>query len=569
MARHRRRAHWRLATTLLAFVAGLAAINIWWMSARRAGGGFDIDEAGYLCIAMHNFEAWHSGGVSSLVSSIAHEQVQPPLVPFVSSLASIVLGHPTILGSFVAQDLSLAVCVLAAFGIARALAGSTAGIVAVVAVAGAPVVIDYSRSYSFALPAAAMFTVAIWSQMRSLCHTKLLWSGLWGASLGAMTICRTMTIAFVAGFLAVALLQTASVADRRRALLGLVLGIAAGLVVAGPWWWSEGSSAWHYLTNAGYGAQSSLYGPPRSLLSLHSWSQFVYVNVESYIGLPLALVLIVGALSILWMALRRIRTKEHPLSGVLTSSWLGPVVVIAAAAIALFSSRNQGSAFIAPLVPAMCALAVAAAFLSLRTARRRLIVVALVLIAAVPTYVMKTVYGGNADNPPRLSLDVPGWGSTTVYDSRGTYDEYVTADAPQSGVRRSSWVKANYETLNVIGSLEKGDRSGSVVTLGFNARLLNVNTLNLYAYVRGEAPLDPVLLSSAPAQSAIDYEHQLQLDAGRSAEIALLTCDASNMFPPEMNCRSERVAATDDGLREARTLALPDGSELQFWVTRG
>ena len=456
---------------------------------------------------------------------------------------------------------------LAAYGITKRVARTAAGIVAAVAVAGAPVVIDYSRSYSFALPAAAMFTTAVWCQMRSFGHTKLWWSAAWGASLGAMTISRSMTVAFVAGFLVVAVLQAAEATNRKRALCGFGVGVATGLIIAGPWWWYDGASAWQYLTSAGYGAQSSMYGPPRSIFSLASWSQFGYLNVNASIGIPLAAVLLLGAFALGAKTLQRYRTGHLSVEGVLRSEWLCPIVAVAVALGALFSSRNQGSAFIAPLVPSMCAVAVAALFQLVHARRGRVLVVALVVIAAVPTYAMKTIYGGEVNDPPMLSVDVPGWGETTVYDSRSTYDEFVTADMPHSQVNRKAWVNTNYQTANTIWRLQQRALAAMPVTLGFNARLLNVNTLTLYSYALHGALLDAVLLNPVlPQDEVAGYEQQFEADRGSGGEIAILTCDTNEVFPPVLSCVSERAAASAEGLREASTLELPDGSSLQFWV---
>ena len=486
-----------------------------------------------------------------------------------SSIVSIVLGHATIVGAFAAQLLANIVLVVTTYGVARRLAGKAAGFVAAIVAAAAPVTIDYSHSYSFALPAAALFTTALWAHLRSGRLTAIGWSALWGTALGGMVIARTMTIAFLPGFLAVAVLHIVVSERKRRSLAGLGVGLLTGSVVAGPWYWAQGASVWHYLTDAGYGADSAQYGAARSLFSWASWQQFFHDNTDKYLGLPLAVLLLGGGIALTVVVIRRFRSDEASWRWILRSPWVVPVAVIAEGLVALMSSRNEGSGFLAPLVPAMCAVAICALFqVAADRAWRIAVIVVAVVFVAMPTYAMKSVVGGLVDQRLTWAVTVPGWGTTNVEDSSSPYQRHMADEYRPDDPNGAQWQPVNADVGAIVWDLTGGEtRLPALVTFGFNHRIVNPNTLELsWQMARGVQFPVALMTPTIPLDDVDGYSAELKGFDVFGRQILLLSCDPVGVYPPSLSCDAERRAAQGLGFHQYATVPLPDTATLQVWV---
>jgi 4-amino-4-deoxy-L-arabinose transferase-like glycosyltransferase len=164
--------------TLAALLVVTVPINLWWVAAHRSGLPSDIDEAGYLQRAVRDADALHAAGVMSLWSTVRLPDPQAPLV------VGGIFRWSTGAGTFrmlAVQQLFYVVVVLSTYRGARRLANRNWSLLAAVMVAAVPGVVDSSRAFNFALPAAAMLTATLVVQLhsdafRTLAMSVLTWS---------------------------------------------------------------------------------------------------------------------------------------------------------------------------------------------------------------------------------------------------------------------------------------------------------------------------------------------------------------------------------------------------------
>lgn len=543
--------------------AVFVGFNIAWVWINRHGGAVNIDEAGYIGLSVNDYRVLTHEGLRALFSNVADQAVQPPLVTLLGATLYPVVGGPSILGSYTVELLAYLWTVILAFLIVRQLSGSRAALVAALLVGSTPIALDYVHEYSFAVPAAAALTTAAWAGLRSQHMTSLRWSGVWGAALGAMVLSRSMTIAFVPAFLLLAILHVCVSGRWRRSLAGVGVGGAAGFVIAGPWYLAQGGSVWGYLTSFGFGAQSTLYGTARSPLSLTSWLGFVSENVNAYLWLPLTLFVLAGGLLLVWSGIAAVvRAWPGHVRGGLSSPWLYLSVIVAAGLVALESSRNTGSAFLAPLTPIMVALGVAALFrwIGSRGGQAALVAAAVVIGASIWTAKMAF----NGPSGVVVSVSLPAIGPTTVLDGRSEFDLYATGEVDPGDPAGRRWVAANKALVSRIELLTPPTGGVPRVVFATNDRMLNVNTFRLDQALAGGREFDVTLLSAASGNDARNYVAQLQTSPPRDTFL-ILRFAARGEFPPVVNQTFALQAAQSLGFHQAARVPLPDGTALDVW----
>lgn len=556
------RDRWRLAAVALALL--FVGVNAVWLWVNRHGGSLGIDEAGYTALSVDDYHALIHGGPASLARLVLQQRVQAPLVPILSAAGYALTGGPTMLGSFIVDLVAYFLTALLVFSIVRALARPLAGVVAAVTTASAPVILDYVHEYSFAIPATAALTLAVWAALRSKEMSALRWAVVWGVALGLMVLSRTMTIAFVPAFALLAALHVGISRRRARSLAGVGLVAAAGAVVAAPWYIAQGASVWGYLTSYGYGSESAFYGSPRSVLSIASWESFLRANVNSYIWLPLAVVLLAGVIVLVVRLALAARTGElwHP-RRVLGSPWVFLSVVAAEGAIALGSSRNVGLAFSAPLVPIIVCLCIGALFRW--TLRRATLVVVTTLTVAVAglAWVAKTALNGPAGSAVAVSL--PGIGPVTLLDGRSAFDVYVLTIYDPSDPAGKRWVAANQAIVNRADSLMQSSSGAPVVIFAVNQRLLNQNTFRLNQLLGGGVTFPTGALAGLQGNDLTHYATRLRALAASHEAILMLPLDRTGALSPRYDPRAALRAAQQLQFHEASAVRLPDGSQLDIW----
>jgi 4-amino-4-deoxy-L-arabinose transferase-like glycosyltransferase len=550
---------------LVALVLALVLADVVWLSADRHGGAMDIDEAGYLSMSVNDYHALRQGGLEGLVRTADAQPTQAPLVPGLTAFVYLVRGRPTFLGAFAVQLLAYVIVILATYSIGSLIANRWVGLVSALATASLPIMVHYIHEYSFAVPAAAAVSVAIWAALRADWMRLRRFTVVWGVALGAMLIARTMTIAFLPAFGLMAVLQVAASPQRKRSLTGVACGLAAAVVVAGPWYLAQGRSVWQYLTSFGYGAASSQYGT-RSLLSPASWLVPARGNLNEYVWLPLAVVLAAGGVALMTALVRMLLRRRLPSARtVIGSPWFYLGVVVAEGLLALQSSRNGGSAFPAPILPAMVVLAVAG-LARTGVRRRSYVCVALGAVVALclPSLIATTALNTAAGQP--ASVDLPGLGPTTVVDARDQYINYASAEGELNlgDLRGVKWRRANDDLMSAVDSVV-GAPPRMPVVFAFVHSLVNTNTLQWEELMfQGASPA--IYLLSASASGSAGYSAQLYQMLGSGHGVVLLSSDPVGMFPPVLDQMAVRGSLVKLGFALKRTTPLPDGSDVKVWA---
>src|SRR6516165_3283832 len=194
-SRHHRLPAWQPAVVAVMLVVTVS-VDLGWVTPRRHGLPYDIDEAGYLQRAVRDADALHSGGVLSLWSTYRLPDPQAPLLTVVAGVFHSVTGTGT-LSMFAVQQIFYVVLVVATYLGSRRLMDRNWSLVAALMVAGLPGVVIASRSFFFALPAAAMMTATLVAQMYSDDFRSRWISALWGLLLGLSALSRTVVLALV------------------------------------------------------------------------------------------------------------------------------------------------------------------------------------------------------------------------------------------------------------------------------------------------------------------------------------------------------------------------------------
>lgn len=542
-------------------------LDAWWLARFRRGYPLDIDESGYMTIAFDYAAAWRLHGPSGLWQAFVNQRSQAPLVPLLT--VPIALVRQGILDSFGVLLGFVAALGLAAYGIASRLSGRWYGVAAALATLTAPGVIDFSRQYIFALPAAAMLTLSVWALLRSDGLQRTGWAIAFGGLLGACVLTRTMMLALVPGPLLAAALQAGGRPGKRRAAVNLSLALVAGCGLAAIWLAGSWSAVTDYLTSAGYGSQAAQYGSAPSVTRL---------LVIVYLYLPLSAVLaasllVGGAASI--RSAGRLAGDRRPLRSALGSGELVLAVVVAEGWAALASTRNPGFGFELPMVAPLIILAVCAIARVKPTRVRQSLIFLLLAISCINLLSKADVWAALSDPEP---AEVPALGRVPVIDGESLLAGVFRADGYVVGspthwwpsVLRG-WETADHQAADTLLTIARRHGREPIVFMGSRNPLFNANTIELAArlYFAAAIPfgqLDPTVSGDSVAA----YEHQLNTPALGQPNLLVLSQTSPGEYKPIVTQAKAARAATLLGFRRVRTVSLPDGRTASvWWLGRG
>ncbi len=549
-----------LLTAAIAAFVGLGAIWLW---RYRRGQPVDIDEAGYLLIAINDYRGLDDGGAGGWWDAMLAPGIQAPLMPALTVPVFLVTGPGVLPGLLVALAFG-AVLLVASYALGHDVGGPRLGWLTLALTAAVPVIIMFHRSYLFPIPSAACSALMLWSIARSrgFAHTR--WSLAAGACIGLVALSRTLTLAFLPALVLVGLLLLAVGPARGRRLLNLGLAAAVSLVVAGPWYRRNGEAVWDYLTDYGYGAGRSAYGEDQSLLSSDSWRESArYVVATS--GLPVVVLWVVGAFVLVWACVRMWRhdglrrtalaTIRSPLLPSL--AWAGWGLVM------LTTSGNKGTGFTTPLIPAL-ALLTAWAFLRLPRVPARTLVAASVVVL-----VLNTAAAADPASPlakPRVA-QLPWIGNAVWVNGAGSIQNYVRGgqrhptDGQLTRAQGRAWHAAQVRLAHQLDEL-----GPAFTTFGFRHRLINLNTVQLEQMLEGRVPLaltmvDPIAVPN-DVRAMTDY-----LTTGAAATACLVLTaggvayEIEPIVDPDLMARAARAA----GFVRHSTVGLPDRRTVVVW----
>jgi Dolichyl-phosphate-mannose-protein mannosyltransferase len=540
-------------------------VDVWWLNRYRASAVPEYDESGYMSIALHNFHALQADGLSGLVSSFVHQVPEAPLVPLVTVLPYLLLGADV--GSSVATQLvAVAALGLATYALARRVVSAEwAALAAGVSIA-LPVVSDFSRAFHFAVPAAALLTAAAWALARSDGLRSRRWAVAAGVLVGCMVLARTMTIAYLPGIGAAALVICLRGPEIRRRLVSLALLAGAAAVVAGTWYAPNGNyrTVSDYLVGSGYGGEAGRYGQGYSTISIDYWLKQARVMVTAELFLPLALAMLACLVAFLVSRHWRKIDVRAALARLVRSDLVIPLLIVLEGYLALTSSRNVGTAFSLPWLPSLVVLCVVcAARVPSHLARRGL--AAGLAAAAMFAVVMKS----DAVEPlaPRTEVRIPAFATVPVSDGNWLARRDVAADGyrlppasdPLPHVHRE-WVPfAERETKAVLAAAKARGLDPRLL-VGTGDAVLSTTRFALGAALRDHKLPTRLLV---PGSNAKDYARQLRDEA-----ISLLVTADPPPNGGDVDRGQVAAAARTAGYRPFRTSTAPDGREVTWWWRR-
>ncbi|HXA42096.1 MAG TPA: glycosyltransferase family 39 protein [Candidatus Solibacter sp.] len=552
---------------LAATVLVLVAVNAWWIARYRGGGPLDIDEAGYLSTAVDHLGAGGPGGVWRVFQAHAPSA---PLVPLAAAGVLALLGANVYLG-FSVLIFALAVTVACSYALARRLSGPAAGAVAAVVVAGTPALLDYTRTFQFAVPVTAFFTAAVLCLVMSRSLQGVGWSLAWGGLIGLMLLSRTMTVAFLPGLIAAGLLVATRSPRPVRSIANLAGGLAMIAAVSGTWYLGNWQAVFFYLTTAGYGAQSSQYGSGTPF-SPDALVEFLHRTMNEYLYLPLGLVflggvLAGGALTVIRL-LRRSESMTAKLGWFLDQDHVPVAIPPAAGLLALVSSRNAGTGFIAPLLPAAVVLAVVAlAKLPWLQIRRW----ALTGAVAIGVFGIAAKSGLPPFDGAATTVQVPFYGYAVIADPAGPIQLYEQGGGfGDAGLSRptedAAWRRQERQLALTLASFSQGTGAPTVCAFGFRDRFFNPNTLGLEADLATGARTPALWLEPLGDGSTVADVHLWLVAGAAKGSTALLTAGPSRSeIPPAVDEGVVEEAARAAGFFRVTTTSLPNGRQLTLW----
>jgi hypothetical protein len=567
-----RRLAWaRTAGVLVAvLVCVLVVLHVVWLVRFRRGYVTEWDESGYLQFSLSNFDALHDQGLWTFAKTVGGRGTFGPLLPFVTALAYPIVGRG-IFGSLLVLPLFFAGLVGATFGLARRLVSDSWAVVAALAVAAMPAITDYTRLFHFALPATACMTAALWALVRSEGFRRTGWAAAFGLFVALTLLSRTMTVAYIPGFvLAAGTVFLVGAPELRVRLRNLAIAVGTTGLIAGPWYIRNARSVYDLLLNSGYGEGATPFGHHYPVASWGYWTKELRLDL-AYMWLPLAAALLVCfGLALAYFVARRPRLirASRPRSA-RTAAVVALVLVVLEGYLVLTSSRNEGTGFALPWVPALVILGVtAAASIPARTVRVAL--AGVLVIVSVGAVLSKS--GWVEPLAKVRTVAVPGLGRVSLTDGRGIIQTEVAGDGYDIGrvtqplpALHRGWLPL---ARDVVGwSLRRAEQRGQPLhlTLGLDDRIFANSRLILAAQLWFHRFLPVDYLRAFPdGDTVASYRRQL---LSPQIENALITGN-----PPPVTTITRRkveAAARSLGFIQVKSFAMPDGRPIWIWWREG
>jgi len=556
------------SVVVAAVIVATVVLDVVWLARFRHGYVTEWDESGYLQFSLSNYDALRHDGLWGFAKIVGGRGTFGPLLPAVTALAYPIVGRD-VFGSLLVLPLFYVGLVAASFGLARRFVSATWAVVAALAVGAIPAVTDYTRLFHFALPATACMTAALWALVRSEAFRSARWSLAFGLFVALTLLSRTMTVAFVPGFaLAAAAQFLVSEPSVRAKLRNVALAAAATAVVAGPWYLANARSVYDLLVGTGYGEAATGYGRHYPIASWGYWTKELRIDL-SYLWLPLGATLALSLLLALAYRVARRGVGLHVPRTLRAAGLLAPAAVVVEGYVALTSSRNEGTAFALPWLPALVILGVTAAA-GIPQPRLRLTLAAVFAVVSIGALLAKSGFV-----PPLAkirSVSVPALGRVLVTDGSGIIQREIAGDgykvtpltSPPAAMHRR-WLPVARDVVGESLRFAGRRRVPLKLTLGLDDRIFGNSRLIFAAQYWYSLYLPVDYLQAAGGDTVASYRQQLE---SPTRENALITGE-----PPPNGSSITRskveTAARSLGFKRITSFKLPDGRKIWLWWRGG
>lgn len=543
-------------------MVALVALHAAWLRTHRTGGPLDIDEAAFLTLAFQTTNAGHKI-VSGPVILWQNTGALAPLVPLTTAPLHLVLGR-SIEVSHLTNLAFFAATVAATYLLARRLTTGWWAALAAAVVATAPGITDYTRHYHYAMAATAAFTVALLALVRSRRLDHRGWSLAFGVALGTVLLSRTYLLAFTPGLVLAAAVVAWRAPQRRRSIVNLALALMVAGLLAGSWYVFSAPEIWDYLTGYGYGDQSTGFGAD-SVASLQWWLSDSVAVVSDGLHLPLTVVLLTGAVAGS-VAVVEARPRGDRIGPLLDSDAFPLLLAISTGFAALLSSRNQGTGFVLPLLPAAVVLAVALTARARPRALGRAVVVALCLVATLNVTVKAEVAPALDDE---VAVHPAPWAVLRVVSGESIIDRYLrTYDDGDEG-REDGWLPANRELYHRTVEHAPPDDLDPEVLFLVEGSNLNSSTPAMFSQLENRRLFAGRNLDLAAVEGPDALAATLQdLRRPENGSVDQLVTGPESLSWPGLGLPEDVAveAARAAGFVPVETVPLPDGDRVTLWV---
>lgn len=560
-----RRNAWPLAVAATAILVG--AVDVWWLVRFRSGFPLDVDESGYLWFSFTLQDALGHSGLGGLLHGFQHEGWVGPLLPLLTAILGPLGIGKSIVASLGVQLVFFAVLVYASYGIGCRLRDRRAGALTALVVATTPAVTDFVRTYHLVIPSTAMYTFSLYALLASARLHRRRWVIAWGIGLGLTLLARSMMLAFVpAALLAGGWIAVVDRARGRR-LVNLAFGLAAFACTTLLWYGTSWRPILSYLTRAGYGAESRRYGPSLSPLSTEFWTHELTGAVQNSLYLPLAamlaLTLMTAAIARSW----RVTTLRTEIARAVRSDHVVLAIAVGEGYLALTSSRNDGTGFVVPLLPAFIALTVVSALGVRWSAARAALVVGAVLVALFDVAMKADVWAAVSRE---RAVRIPVYGWATLTNGEGYLHQHLANVAAYPLGPPTRWLPprerewpAVYDRL--ARYLQGLHRPWLLVDFAPAEPVLNTAELRLYANRVGFVAAEYANVDTGGHDSVDAYQAFLERV---HPDIVVTTDRSARGFGPQVDPRLVEMAARALRYTAGPRFQLPDGRQLRLWKAR-
>ncbi|MBB4342157.1 ArnT family glycosyltransferase [Rhizobium leguminosarum] len=551
-----------------------AIVNIRWIIQYRLGSVPSLDEAGYLTFAFQYFYAMRDGGFWNWVHAIQGPSIFSPLTAAVASLVFQLFGKH-LAAAYMATLAAGIVTLVSTYAIALRIMGKRRALICLLLIASLPAVIDYTRTFEFALPVTAATCVALYCLVRSDHMRSLPWAIAFGFCVGLMPLFRTMTLAFIPGMALGAFVYSlgnpggySSTAKRLLwAYFLLLLAATVAIAVAMTWFWENADGVFQYLTNYGYGAKATEFGP-----SHFWWGTIVAILSALFIiHLPHALFLAAGGAAMIVYLARSCASGRRKTVEAIFQSPVTPIVIfVALASAVLLTSSNKGSAFALPIIPPAIILAVWAIFRPERRRRYKLAAAVYVLIIAALGAIPALDLNNKLAKPTYLHL--PQGIDIVVTSGRSSFENFLLFNhigspklpsvIPLDESRR--WMQLS---VTIFRDLQKVTTPNQLVMFGFRHVILNSNTVTLANLMDTQqkyfiSGIDP----TSVGETYDDYRRWLTETWVSDTCLMLLSNGNEGEVLPAVNTAELLRAMQDLGYsKSGMTWTMPNGRLIEAW----